>query len=432
MEDAIYESMTTSTAITAADFAAALKKTGVGETRPKIAVAVSGGGDSIALALLVQDWVKKHGGEMIALTVDHALRTESAAEAQKVGEILTARGIAHEVLTHVWDGDKPETHIQERARDARYKLLTEACRKRGFTFLAVAHNLEDQTETFWMRLAHGSGLDGLAGMAASRDADGVKIIRPVLGFSRAELRATCEANKVSWLEDPSNKNEKYLRVRLREFEEMLGKEGLTPARLAQTMQKLEDAREALQVMVTTAFSTCAQVHPEGYATLNTSNWQKSPKEVQRRVLTQLLTAISPQDYPLGFEAVETTRLELQETGFAGKTLAGCEIFPAQGGYYVFVREAAIVEGPTEAANGTVWDKRFAISGIGEGVTIGALGSAKIDESKTPAKKALPFKIRRVLPAFFLNDNLCAVPHLGYYTPDCPPEIKAGKIKFLAK
>jgi tRNA(Ile)-lysidine synthase len=428
--------MTPSIAISAVDFAAALKKTGVGETRPKIAVAVSGGGDSLALALLVQEWVKKHGGEMVALTVDHSLRAESGAEAQKVGEILAARGIAHEILTHAWDGDKPETHIQERARDARYKLLSEACRKRGFTFLAVAHNLEDQTETFWMRLAHGSGLDGLAGMAASRDADGIKIIRPVLGFSRAELRATCEANKVSWIEDPSNKNEKYLRVRLREFEEMLAGEGLTPARLAQTMQKLEDSRDALQVMVSTAFSTCAQVHPEGYATLNTGNWQKSPREVQRRVLTQLLTAISPQDYPLGFDAVESTRLELQDAiipgGFAGKTLAGCEIFPAQGGYFVFVREAAIVEGPAPAADGTVWDKRFVLSGISAGVTIGALGSAKIDESKTPAKKALPFKIRRVLPAFFLNDNLCAVPHLGYYTADCPPEIKAGKIKFLAK
>lgn len=428
--------MTTPSAITAADFDAALKKTGPngylwGETKPKIAVAVSGGGDSMALTLLVQGWVKAHAGsEMIALTVDHGLRAESATEAQKVGALLKEKGIAHEILT--WEGDKPETHIQERAREARYKLLTEACRKRGFGFLAVAHNLEDQTETFWMRLAHGSGLDGLAGMTASRDADGIKIIRPVMGFSRAELRATCENYKVEWIEDPSNKNEKYLRVRLREFEEALAKEGFTPARLAQTMQKLEDAREALQVMVAAAFSTSVQVHPEGYATLNTQQWQKSPREVQRRVLAQALTAISPQEYPLGSEAIESTRLELQTTGFAGKTIAGCEIFPAQGGYYVFVREAAIVEGPVQAAEGKVWDKRFAISGIAAGVTIGALGSAKIDESKTPAKKALPFKIRRVLPAFFLNDNLCAVPHLGYYTPDCPPEIKNGKIKFLSK
>ena len=426
--------MTISSAITAADFDAALKKTGISATHPKIAVAVSGGGDSMALALLVRDWVKGHGGpnggELIALTVDHGLRAESAAEAQKVGALLKDKGIAHELL--VWQGDKPETHIQERAREARYKILTEACRKRGFGFLAVAHNLEDQTETFWMRLAHGSGLDGLAGMTPSRDVDGVKIIRPVMGFTRADLRATCEHYKVAWIEDPSNKNDKYLRVRLREFEDVLAQEGFTPARLAQTMQKLEDAREALAVMVATAFSTSVQVHPEGYATLNTQQWQKSPKEIQRRVLAQALTSVSPQEYPIGAEAIETTRLELQTAGFMGKTLAGCEIFPAQGGYFVFVREAAIVEGPVEAAEGKVWDKRFAVSGVAAGVTIGALGSAKIDEDKTPAKKALPFKIRRVLPAFFLNDNLCAVPHLGYYTPDCPPEIKAGKIKFLAK
>ena len=428
--------MTTALAITPDAFDAALKKTGLGDARPKIAVAVSGGGDSMALALLVRDWVKAHGGEMIALTVDHGLRADSAAEAQKVGALLKDKGIAHEILT--WEGDKPATHIQELAREARYKLLTEACRARGFGFLAVAHNLEDQTETFWMRLAHGSGLDGLAGMAAARDADGVKIIRPVLGFTRTELRATCTQYGLEWIEDPSNRNEKYLRVKLREFEEVLAQEGFTPARLAQTMQKLEESREAIQVMTTEAFRTCVQMHPEGYVTLNTQQWQKSPREIQRRVLMQALTSVSPQDYPLGSEAIETTRLELQSTttsgGFAGKTLGGCEIFPAQGGYFVFVREAAIVEGPLPAADGQIWDKRFVISGIDAGatLTIGALGSARIEESKTPAKKALPFKIRRVLPAFFLNDNLCAVPHLGYYSADCPAAVKAGKIRFLAK
>jgi len=424
----IYMNMTTPSAITATAFDAALKKTGIGEARPKIAVAVSGGGDSLALALLVQGWVKAHGGEMIALTVDHGLRAESAAEALTVQKMLKEKGIAHEILT--WEGEKPATHIQELAREARYKLLLEACRARGFGALAVAHNLEDQTETFWMRLAHGSGLDGLAGMAASRDADGVKIIRPVLGFTRAQLRATCEQFGVAWIEDPSNKNEKYLRVRLREFEDVLAGEGLTPSRLSQTMQKLEDARDALGVMTEAAFRTCVQLHPEGYASLNTGQWEKSPREIQRRVLMQVLTTISPQEYPLGFDAVEATRLELQTTGFAGKTLAGCEIFPAQGGYFVFVREAAIVEGHTLATDGQIWDKRFVISGVAAGgtLTIGALGSAAVET----AKKPLPFKIRRVLPAFFLNDNLCAVPHLGYYTADCPAEVKAGKIKFVVK
>ena len=423
--------MSTASAITPADFDAALKKTGIGE-RSRIAVAVSGGGDSMALALLVRDWVKAHGGEVIAYTVNHGLRAESAAEASKVSALLKEKGIAHEILT--WEGEKPSTHIQELAREARYKLLTDTCRKRGFAFLAVAHNLEDQTETFWMRLAHGSGLDGLAGMAAARDADGVKIIRPVLGFTRTELRATCEQHAIEWIEDPSNKNDKYLRVKLREFEAVLAGEGFTPARLAQTMQKLEESREAIQVMTTEAFRTCVQMHPEGYVTLNTQQWQKSPREIQRRVLMQALSAVSPQDYPLGSEAVETTRLELQTAGFAGKTLGGCEIFPAQGGYFVFVREAAIVEGPVPAAEGKVWDNRFVISGIDAGatLTIGALGSTRIEESKTPAKKALPFKIRRVLPAFFLNDNLCAVPHLGYYSADCPAAVKAGKIRFLAK
>lgn len=422
--------MTTASAITPAAFAAALKQTGVGDMRPKIAVAVSGGGDSLALALLLHDWVKERKGELLTLTVDHQLRAESAAEAEKVQALLRAQGMTHEILA--WQGEKPATGIQELARDARYNLLLSECRNRGFAFLAVAHNLEDQIETFWMRLAHGSGLDGLAGMAASRETEGVTIIRPVLGFSRAQLRATCTHYGVAWIEDPSNKNEKYLRVKLRDFENVLAGEGLTPSRLATTMQKLEDARDALQVMTAQSLATSVQLHPEGYATLNAPAWKKFPREIQRRVLMQTLMAISPQDYPVGFDAIEAARLELQNPAFAGKTLAGCELFPAQGGYIVCVREAAIVEGPVAAVEGKIWDNRFVVSGVAGNDTlkigalkIGALGAEPLKE--TP--KTLPFKIRRVLPALWLNDNLCAVPHLHYYSADCPPTLKKSRIIF---
>ena len=408
---------------TTAAFEAALKKMGVDGARPKIAVAVSGGGDSLALALLVRDWVRARGGEMLALTVDHKLRPDSTAEAEAVGNILRAQGIAHEILT--WQGDKPATHIQELARAARYKLLLSTCHERGFPFLAVAHNIEDQIETFWMRLAHGSGLDGLAGIAGKRDRDGVTIIRPVLGFTRAQLRDVCTQSGIAWIEDPSNKNEKYLRVKLRGFEDMLAGEGLTPQRLALTLQKLEDARDALQIMADEAFAACVQLHPEGYAALGTETWKKSPRDIQRRVLMKVLSAVSPQDYPIGSDAIEATRLELQDGTFAGRTLAGCEIFP-RGNEFIFVREAAIVEGPTSAVEGKIWDNRFVISGIAGGtVMIGALGAENPLEENT-----LPFKIRRVLPALWQNNTLLAVPHLGYYSAACPASLRKSKVTFL--
>ncbi|MFH1157795.1 MAG: tRNA lysidine(34) synthetase TilS [Pseudomonadota bacterium] len=415
------------------EFHASMQKLCIGGTRPKIAVAVSGGGDSLALTALMREWVAGRGGEILALTVDHRLRTGSSEEAASVQKLLRARGITHDILT--WEGDKPLTHVQELARKARYKLLLSECQRRGFPFLAVAHNLEDQIETFWMRLAHGSGLDGLSAMAPVRVTEGVSIIRPVLPFSRERLRATCLQHGMKWVEDPSNANEKYLRVKLRVFETLLEGEGLTPERLSQTVQKLEDARQALQAMTDTAFAECVLLHQEGYATLKTEEWKRSPREIQRRVLARTLMILSPQQYTAGFEAVEQTRSDLHNQMFAGKTLAGCEIFPGRSGDVLLAREAGAVEGRVRVTEGRVWDGRFSVSGFPAGsLDIGALGEQGLSGLKKDMEGtvALPFKVKRVLPALWQGEGLLAVPHLGYYSPSCPAELKTGRVSFCGK
>jgi tRNA(Ile)-lysidine synthase len=401
----------------------ALNKARADAARTKIAVAVSGGGDSLALALLLNDWARENGGEITALTVDHKLRQGSTAEAQQVQALLRARGIAHEILT--WEGEKPCTHIQEAARRARYALLLEYCRAHGFPLLAAAHNLEDQAETFWMRLAHGSGLDGLAGMQTAREMDGVTLIRPLLGFSRAALRRTCEAFNIQWLEDPSNENEKFLRVRLRAFESLLADEGLTPQRLAQTMQKLEEAKEALQSVTAEAFAGCVCLQDEGYAELDVEQWAATPRDIQRRVLATALAAVAPQTYPPESDALEALRLELHKAGFAGKTLAGCDIFPQKNKIF-FAREENVVEGRIPARTGHIWDNRFMICGVANAdVTIGAVGET------IPAPSPLPFKVKRVLPGLWKENTLLAVPHLGYYSEACPEALKKIKLNYLA-
>lgn len=325
--------------ISVAEFNTALRHTGwtPGE---RLAVAVSGGGDSLALALLL----KECGADIVALTVDHGLRSESAAEAKTVHDILAAKGIAHETLT--WRGDKPSTHIQERAREARYDLLLGYCKAQGIGTLALAHNLEDQAETFWMRLGKGSGVDGLAGMAPARNVGGITMIRPVMGFTRARLRATCEHFGVRWIDDPSNTNDKYLRVKLRAFEEMLAGEGFTPERLALVMQKLGDAAAALQAMTDGALKDCLTLNPEGYATLKLDGWRPLPREIQRRVIGHVLDTLVPQEYraekgaryPIGFDQLETARLELMDESFKGKTLAGCEFTRGKNNTVLILRQ----------------------------------------------------------------------------------------------
>ncbi len=395
------------------EFSAAMRQLGCDPARP-LALAVSGGGDSMALAVLAKEW----SAAVTAFTVDHGLRGESAAEAQAVHQKCASLGIAHEILS--WHGEKPGTGVQARAREARYDLLLSACRARGIGTLALAHNIEDQVETFWMRLAHGSGLDGLASMASARVLADVTLVRPLLGFSRERLRATCRTRGIEWIEDPSNRNEKFLRVRLRGFEEALAAEGLTPARLAATVQKLQDAQDALQTMTARAAARGLALRDEGYAELDLSVWREEPRDIQRRLIALAISAVAPAPYPAGFEAVEDLRQALEPPGFAGRTLAGCEVF-AKDEHLFVAREAAAAEVRRPAADGLLWDGRFAVSGLaGESCAIGALGEAgvvalrKQNADAAARLESLPSKVRRVLPALWRDENLVAVPHLSYY------------------
>src|SRR5947207_5334954 len=199
--------------LTLGELSAALAAIGGFEARPFITVAVSGGPDSLALAILADRWAREHGGQLVALTIDHRLRPESAEEAQIVGGWLAARGIAHHVL--VWADPKPATGVQEAARAARYRLLAGWCREQGCLHLLTAHHREDQAETYLIRRRAGSGVDGLAGMSAVREVAGVRLVRPLLAVPKARLVALLAAERQPFLSDPSNRNPAFERARLR-------------------------------------------------------------------------------------------------------------------------------------------------------------------------------------------------------------------------
>jgi tRNA(Ile)-lysidine synthase len=175
------------TALTNEEFANRLDRIGPFERPPHLAIAVSGGADSMALALLADAWARPRGGEITALTVDHRLRPESQSEARQVGIWLAARGIAQETL--VWDGPHATGDIQAAARAARYRLLEDWCAERRVVHLLTAHHSEDRAETFWLRLARGSGLDGLAGISAVTERAQCRVLRPLLDVPPARLRA---------------------------------------------------------------------------------------------------------------------------------------------------------------------------------------------------------------------------------------------------
>jgi tRNA(Ile)-lysidine synthase len=199
--------------VVALEFARLMQIFGAFEARPTLAVAVSGGRDSMALTLLAQDWVRERDGTVLALIVDHGLRADSAREAAETQARLASHGAPANILR--WTENKPSSGLQEAARAARYRLLFEACRAHGILHLLVAHHADDQAETIAMRAGRGSGPDGLAGMAALVEHRHARLLRPLLALPRARLTATLLAREVLWTDDPSNTDPRFERARLR-------------------------------------------------------------------------------------------------------------------------------------------------------------------------------------------------------------------------
>ncbi len=208
----------------------------------RIGIAVSGGPDSLALLILA---AAARGAQIEAATIDHALRPEGRSEAETVADICAERGIAHTILTARWD-KTPETAIQERARNQRYRLLGYWAEERGLDAIATAHHADDQAETVLMRLARGSGVRGLAGIRPRSSTPGshVRLVRPLLSWRRSELEQICMDLGLAPISDPSNHDERYERVRMRNA--LRDADWLDAAEIARSAANLADADAALE------------------------------------------------------------------------------------------------------------------------------------------------------------------------------------------
>lgn len=295
-------------------------------------VAVSGGGDSIALMHLLARWAKATRRQPPhVVTVDHGLRKTSAAEARKVSGWAKRAGLKVSALR--WKGARPKSDIEAAAREARYRLMGEYARKQKLTALYVGHTRDDQAETFLLRLMRGSGLDGLAAMRALapyplpgfRD---LCVVRPLLALEREAVREHLRANDHAWLEDPMNGEDRFARVRLRQLLPQLEQAGLTRARIASAAGHLTRAREALEA-VTAAVLARSVRRVENTVHLDAAALTAAPREVGLRALAQLLMIVSGQSYRPRFERLERLfdRIRADQVG-RGVTLHGCKIATA--------------------------------------------------------------------------------------------------------
>lgn len=302
---------------------------------PLWAVAVSGGSDSLALMHLLAGHARAAGlAPPLVLTVDHGLRASSAREARQVVAWARAAGLKAHVLR--WRGARPGQGIEAAAREARYRLMGAFLEKRGIAALYVGHTQDDQAETFLLRLARGSGLDGLAAMQAVSPwpvpgFESLSVRRPLLGIARADLRAWLEALGQPWLEDPMNQDEAFDRVKMRRALAVLAGAGLEAGRIAQAAAHLARARQALEVVTQAVLARAARPLGRGFA-LDPAALTAAPREVGLRALAALLMAVGGKPYRPRFESLERLfdRLAAGGTG-GGVTLHGCHIGPVRRG-----------------------------------------------------------------------------------------------------
>ena len=252
-----------------------------------IGLAVSGGPDSLALMLLAADWAQAAGKRLTVYTVDHGLRPEAPAECDMVAEIAAELGLACRKLA--WTGPKPDTGVQAAARLARYRLIGAAMQADGAEILVTAHHVDDQAETVLMRLAHGSGISGLSGMALFGAFEGVRLCRPLLGVERAHLRDLVREAGLTAAADPSNADEHYERVRWRHVLPGLAREGLDAERLASFAARMARADMALMQATDAAVADLVFTDRFGTITFSFSGWADLPEEIGLRLLDRTVT-----------------------------------------------------------------------------------------------------------------------------------------------
>lgn len=396
--------------------------------RSDVAIAVSGGPDSMALLHLADRWRRKRlaarqpAPDYAVFTVDHGLRAEAASECRFVIEAARNMGYAAEVLS--WKGERPKTRVQEWAREIRYQLLAMACHTRRIGVLMTAHHLDDQAETFVMRLARGSGVDGLAAMARESRRYGLRLFRPLLDIPKRDLLAELDAGGIRYVEDPSNEDPRYERVRLRQHEAELKRLGLSAEMIGLSAARLRRARCALEEIRDNFLANNAVISAFGSARVDQLALSDAPGDIAIRVLARLLHICGGSREAPGMARLETLSEHLRADFDTSRTLAGCRII-AKGDDWLIVREAGRISDLDKKlipGDCVFWDNRYVICldhGAPQDIFAGPLGRDEDTARKIEAApvKTVPKEALASLLAFRRKGAVIAVPALDLWSAE---------------
>jgi len=292
--------------------------------KQSFALAVSGGADSLCLAYFSKVYASEFGNKIHVLIVDHGIRKESYKEALNVKKILNKKTILSKILK--WRGEIPVKNIQKKARDIRYSLISNYCVKKNIKYVVTAHHGDDQIENFFIRLIRGSGLTGLSSMSTKTNySNKLKIIRPFLNLKKLELEYVTLNYFKTYINDPSNIDEKFLRARIRKYRKHMESEGLDTRKIIRTVENLVSANKALNHYKEKAIHKHALFTSKNKCLINKKIFSEEAGEIIFKSFSDILSLISNTYYPPRSKKIVNLIKRVKKLKFTKSTLGGCVI-----------------------------------------------------------------------------------------------------------
>ena len=373
----------------------------------KIGLAVSGGGDSMALLYLMHEWASQNHQKLYVATVDHGLRKESASEAKIVETECKKLNIECKILK--WNGWNKVGNLLDAARNARNELIGEWADELRLNSVATGHTADDQAETFLLRLARGSGVDGLSGMAPFGYKKAMLWFRPILAYRRSDLRAFLSYKGIKWVDDPSNEDTRFERIKMRQAQNMLDNLGLTVDRLVETADKMATARSALELLTKRCAENVTSLTILGTVKLDVKAFSLLPLELRYRLIAHVLKWVSGSKYRPRFNSLieSSNRLSIGKD----HTLMGCHII-SDGIFAEVCREVSKIESIKDFSK--PFDNKWVLTNniSYDGLVIGPLG----EEGLLQCEGWRKLKFSRISlmgsPAIWKDNVLIAAPMAG--------------------
>ena len=381
-----------------------------------IGLAVSGGGDSLALLVMASKWADLFCRDLKVVTIDHHLRSDSRTEANYVKTMADSLGHSHDILD--WKYEATTGNFQAAASQARKQLISAWAKKKCIHTVLLGHTANDQAETFLMRLARGSGVDGLACMNRSKKLYDIEWFRPLLSFQREDLRHYLNFQNIKWFDDPSNENLRYTRVKVRKVLRELEILGVKQRVFLETAKRMDQAKEVLNDVAREAGEQYLRLREWGDIEVDKKLFEVTRHETYLRLLAHIIKSISGNIYRTRLSELKQFALALNESTFKARTIGGIIARSLNEKTLVLRREPRVPTFIKHApARNFIWDSRWAISlvknKLGVSEKIGPLGTFGLSQIRPKVPASIPTEGLISLPTLFREERVVASPVLNF-------------------